>query len=148
MNRAAAIIPYNNGIILIQRIKGNKENLNEYYVIPGGGQEDGETIEQATLREVKEELGIEIELTQKCYKIESQGKKQYFFVAKYKSGVIGTGTGEEMTNIDYEKYGAYIPKVIPKEDIENINLLPIEIKDIILRDMDRIFELKWKNKQM
>ena len=69
MTRAAAIIPYNNGIILIQRIKGNKENLQEYYVIPGGGQEEGETIEQATLREVKEELGIEIELTQKYYEI-------------------------------------------------------------------------------
>ena len=44
-----------------------------------------------------------------------------------------------MTNIDYEKHGAYIPKVIPKEDIENINLLPIEIKEIILKDMDTIF---------
>ena len=139
MNRAGAIIPYNDGIIVIQRIKGNRGNLQEYYVIPGGGQEDGETIEQATLREIKEELGIEVELTKKCYEIESQDKKQYFFVAKYKSGVIGTGTGEEMTNRDYEKYGAYIPKVIPKEDIKNINLLPIEIKDIILRDMDTIF---------
>ena len=138
-NRAGAIIPYNNGIILIQRIKGNKENLNEYYVIPGGGQEDGETIEQATLREIKEELGIEVELTQKCYEIESQERKQYFFVAKYKSGEIGTGTGEEMTNIDYEKHGAYIPKVIPKEEIRNINLLPYEIKEIILMDIDTIF---------
>ena len=44
-----------------------------------------------------------------------------------------------MTNRDYEKHGAYIPKVIPKEDIKNINLLPIEIKEIILRDIDAIF---------
>ena len=138
-NRAGAIITYDDGLIVIQRIKGNKENLQEYYVIPGGGQEDGETIEQAALREVKEELGIEIELTQNCYEIESQGKRQYFFVSRYKSGEIGTGAGEEMTNIDYEKHGAYIPKVIPKEDIKNINLLPIEIKDIILRDIEIIF---------
>ena len=45
------------------------KNLNEYYVIPGGGQEDGETIEQATLREIKEELGIEVELTNDFKKI-------------------------------------------------------------------------------
>lgn len=93
-----------------------------------------QSIEQATLREVKEELGIEIKLTPKCYEIESQGKRQYFFVARYKSGEIGTGTGEEMTNINYEKHGAYIPKVIPKEDIKNI-----EIKDIVLRDIEIIF---------
>ncbi len=139
-NRASAIIPYNNGIILIQRIKGNKENLHEYYVIPGGGQEKGETIEQATLREIQEELGIEIELTQKCYEIDSEDRKQYFFVAKYKSGEIGTGTGEEMTNRNYEKYGSYIPTVIPKENIKDINLLPQEIKEIILRDINIIFQ--------
>lgn len=138
-NRASAIIPYNNGLIVIKRIKGHNEDKNIYYTIPGGGQEDNETIEEATLREVKEELGIEIELTNKCYKLESQDRKQYFFVAKYKSGKIGTGQGEEMTNIDYEKYGAYIPEIIPVKEIKNIRLLPEEIKRIILSDINTIF---------
>ena len=112
-NRASAIISYNGGIIVIKRIKGKDENKEEYYTLPGGGQEIGETIEEATLREIKEELGIDIELTEKCYEIESQNRKQYFYIAKYKSGKLGSGKGPEMTNIDYEKYGMYIPEIIP-----------------------------------
>lgn len=139
-NRASAIIPYNDGLIVIKRIKGNGENKEEYYTIPGGGQEEGETIEQATIREIQEELGIEIELTNKCYELEKQGRKQYFFIAEYKLGKIGSGKGEEMTNIDYENYGAYIPEIIKKEEIQNIRLLPEEIKNIIISDFNIIFK--------
>ncbi len=139
-NRASAIIPYRGGLIVIRRIKGNNENREEYYTIPGGGQEEGESIEEATLREIREELGIEVELTDKCYELESQGRKQYFFVAEYKSGQIGSGNGEEMTNINYEKYGAYIPEIISANKIKNIKLLPKEIKDIIISDFNDIFK--------
>ena len=41
---------------------------------------------------------------------------------------IGSGKGEEMTNINYEKYGAYIPEIISVNKIKNIRLLPKEIK--------------------
>lgn len=139
-NRASAIIPYQNGLVVIKRIKGKGAEKEEYYTIPGGGQEEGETIEEATIREIREELGIEIELTDKCYELESQGRKQYFFVAEYKSGKMGSGKGDEMTNIDYEKYGAYIPEIIKKEEISQIRLLPEEIKNRILSDFNMIFK--------
>lgn len=139
-NRASAIIPYNGGLVVIKRVKGKGEEKEEYYTIPGGGQEEGETIQEATIREIQEELGIEINLTDTCYELETQGRKQYFFVAEYKSGEMGSGKGDEMTNIDYEKYGAYIPEVVRKEEIENIRLLPEEIKNIIISDFDKIFQ--------
>ncbi len=145
-NRASAIIPYEEGLIVIKRIKGNNENKEEYYTIPGGGQEEGETIEEATLREIREELGIDIELTDKCYELESQGRRQYFFVAKYKSGEIGSGIGEEMTNINYEKYGAYIPEIISIDKIKNIKLLPEEIKGIIMTHFNEIFKNNEKSR--
>ena len=139
-NRASAIIPYEDGLIVIRRIKGDNENREEYYTIPGGGQEEGESIEEATLREIREELGIEVKLTDKCYELESQGRKQYFFIAKYKSGEIGSGNGEEMININYEKYGLYIPEIIALDKIKHIKLLPKEIKDIIISDFNDIFK--------
>jgi len=139
-NRASAIIPYHEGLVVIKRIKGKGEEKEEYYTIPGGGQEEGETIQEATIREIREELGIEINLTDKCYELESQGRKQYFFVAEYKSGKIGSGKGDEMTNIDYEKYGAYVPEIIPKEEIKKIRLLPEEIKNRIISDINIIFK--------
>lgn len=139
-DRASAIIPYNNGLIVIKRIKGNNENRKEYYTIPGGGQESGESIEEATLREIKEEIGIEIELTDKCYVLENQERKQYFFVAKYKSGIVGSGQGEEMTNSNYERNGTYIVEIVPVKKIKDINLLPEEIKNIIVSDSNEIFK--------
>lgn len=81
-----------------------------------------------------------MELTDKCYGLESQGRKQYFFIAKYKSGKIGSGNGEEMININYEKYGLYIPEIIELDKIKHIKLLPNEIKDIIISDFNDIFK--------
>ena len=130
--RGSAIINYDNGIILIKRIKGYGQNKEIYYTIPGGGQEKGETIEETTKREIKEELGIDIVLTDKYYEIESQGRKQFFYVAEYKSGLLGTGTGREMTKKDYDKYGEYIIEIVPVCKIKDINLLPNEIKEIIV----------------
>ena len=79
-------------------------------------------------------------MSDKCYELESQGRKQYFFVAEYKSGKIGSGKCEEMANINYEKYEAYIPEIISVNKIKNIRLLPKEIKDIIISDLNDIFK--------
>lgn len=147
-DRASAIIQYENGMIVIKRIKGYGKNKEEYYTIPGGGRENGETIEEATIREIKEELGIDISLTDKYYEIQSQDRKQYFYIAKYQSGKIGSGQGEEMTNVDYNKYGKYIPEIIPINEINKINLLPAEIKNIIVSNLDKIFKLEVESEKI
>ncbi len=48
----------NDGKILLVR-RSIDDFLGGYYELPGGGVDDGETIEQAALREVKEETGLE-----------------------------------------------------------------------------------------
>ena len=51
-----AIIPYKGGIVLIKR---KNEPFKGYYALPGGIVEYGEKVEDAAVREVKEETGLE-----------------------------------------------------------------------------------------
>ncbi|WP_054840170.1 NUDIX domain-containing protein [Thermococcus sp. JCM 11816] len=52
-----AVIVYNNGIVLIKR---KNEPFKDHYALPGGFVEYGETVEEALLREVKEETGLDV----------------------------------------------------------------------------------------
>lgn len=56
---SAVIVEHEGKFLLGER---NKENCNGYWVIPGGRPEFGETIEEAGIREIKEETGIDVEL--------------------------------------------------------------------------------------
>ncbi|MEI7463331.1 MAG: NUDIX domain-containing protein [Candidatus Taylorbacteria bacterium] len=55
-HRATAIIYKDEKFLIFRRVKPNAE----YFVFPGGGMNDGETIEQALLREVNEELSLNV----------------------------------------------------------------------------------------
>lgn len=50
-----AIIPYKGRILLIKR---KNEPYKDHYALPGGIVEYGETVEEALLREVEEEVGV------------------------------------------------------------------------------------------
>ena len=54
-----AIILYDKKIVLIKRKNPPYEN---YYALPGGFVEKGETVEQALIREAKEETGLDLEV--------------------------------------------------------------------------------------
>lgn len=137
-DRGAAIIPYGNSIILMRRERGYGKNKQIYYTIPGGGREDGERIDQTTIREMKEELGITIEVVELMYKLDTIKRMQYIFLGKYVSGKLGTGTGEEFQDVDYNKYGKYIPEVVTLEKLKRIKLVPTNLKREIIREFNYI----------
>ena len=130
--RASAIIFVNDKLITVYREKMVNGILKKYYVIPGGGVEENETVEEAAKREILEEIGIDIELTDKYFYLQKEDAEEYFYISNYVSGTIGTGTGPEFTDRDVEKYGTYEIKLVEKEEIKEINLLPPEVKEYIL----------------
>lgn len=133
------IIKVQDGIILIHRIK-RKENgeLRDYYVVPGGKMEKGETEEETVKREVFEEVGIKVKPTKLILAYDSKydNSIQKFYACEYLEGEIGTGTGPEYFS---KKYTGYImPEVVKIEGIRNINLVPKKIKELILGEKNEL----------
>ena len=138
--RVAGIIFMNGGVALMHRVGVLKrKDIQEYYTFPGGGLEEGETLEEGTIREIKEEFGIDVKVVKKLYELESQkfNQKEYFFLCEYIEGKFGTGEGPEFSNNPkYIDSGKYLPEIIKKEDVKNIPLLPPEIKEKFVNDIE------------
>lgn len=139
--RVAGIVPLKNGFAFMHRkdvIK--RKDFQDYYTFPGGGLEEGETLEEGTIREIKEEFGINVKIVKKLYEMKSErfNQEEYFFLCEYIDGEFGTGDGPEYNNDPkYIDSGKYIPEIINREDVEKIVLLPTEIKDKFLEDIKR-----------
>ena len=136
--RLAGIIPMENGFAFMHRVGVQNHPIGDYYTFPGGGREGEETFEEGTVREVKEEFGIDVEIIEKLYEMEHPNKKtkEYFFLCKYIGGEFGTGTGPEFSgDPKYEHRGKYLPEIIERKDVENITLLPYEIRDKFIEDV-------------
>lgn len=136
--RLAGIVPIGDGFAFMHRVGVKNHPIGDYYTFPGGGKEGEETLEEGTIREIKEEFGIDVEIVEKLYELENgeQNKKEYFFLCKYISGEFGTGTGPEFTgDPKYAHRGLYLPEILSREDVEKITLLPFEIRDKFIEDI-------------
>lgn len=137
--RVAGIIKINGGYAFMHRKNVRKrKNISDYYTFPGGGLEDGETLEDGVIREIKEEFGITVKVVKKLYEMESEKfkQKEYFFLCEYVDGIFGTGDGLEFSNDPkHADSGDYLPEIIKKEEIENLLLLPPEIKEKFVNDI-------------
>ena len=136
--RVAGIVMMNDGVVFMHRknVIRNKD-YQEYYTFPGGHLEEGETLEEGVIREIKEEFGINVKVVRKVYELENDrvNMKEYFFLCEYIDGEFGTGDGEEFSNNpEYKDSGEYIPEIVKKEEISKIVLLPLEIKEKFLKD--------------
>ena len=129
------IIVKDNKIAVIKRIREKEGKIRTYYVLPGGGVEESETLEEAMHREAKEELGVEIKIMGTLYKFINMGELNHFMLCEIVGGEFGTGTGPEFTSKEYSERGQYIPVLLSKDEMQNIDLVPNEIRDKILQDV-------------
>lgn len=136
-NRAGGMLIEDGKILLMHRIKNIDGVVNEYYVVPGGGMEEGETIEETTKRELKEEMGIEVELlsSEPLFALSEEKGIQYFSLIKKISGEIGTGTGPEFSDPSYANRGFYGPEMVEIKDIISgkIKMVPDEIREEFIK---------------
>jgi 8-oxo-dGTP diphosphatase len=67
----AAIIEFPDNRILL--VKRGTVVFRGYWALPGGRVDPGETVEQTVVREIKEETGLEVEVTRKLGEYHEQG---------------------------------------------------------------------------
>lgn len=72
INVAAAIICINNKILCVQRNTNKYHYISLKFEFPGGKIEEGESKEQALLREINEELKMDIKIEREYLTIEHQ----------------------------------------------------------------------------
>ena len=137
--RVAGIVPMENGFAFMHRVDVVKrKDYQEYYTFPGGGLEEGETPEEGTIREIKEEFGIQVKIIKKLYETYSEKfhQKEIFYLCEYIGGKFGTGEGPEFSNDPkYMDSGKYIPEIVKEDKVEKILLLPENIRDAFVEDL-------------
>lgn len=111
----AAIIQKENKILATKRGYGEFINMWEF---PGGKIEPGETKKQALVREIKEELNIEISVDKFALDIEYQYPNFYLFMSCFMCS-IKEGSIELLEHND--------GKWITKEELNILNWLPADI---------------------
>ena len=131
------------GIVLIQGdyvalIERHRAGLN-YFVFPGGGVDDGESPEQAAVREAMEELGVQVAIKQKVAEIVlGQKSRQIYFLVEQVGGEFGTGAGEEYTESDPNDpdEGIYIPVWMPISELPgHVNVHPADVAKLVVRSV-------------
>ncbi len=140
-------------LALVHRLKPSKTDpvfLYDYYVVPGGGVEEGEEAEETVVREIQEELGIRVDIIRLLYTQEDDTNAHYYFLCKYVYGEFGAGDGPEFTDPEHIKNGGqYIPTLIPLTEIHNINLVPTELKNALQNDLTlseyKVMDIKYRD---
>lgn len=123
MTRAGMILLQDHKIALIERIRGDIH----YYHVPGGRVEEGETIEEAVIREAEEELGLQVEVNQLIAIIHFRKAPQYYFRIQPKSGTFGQGRGPEMMGLYPPERGSYQAIWMPLHDLQNHEIRPASL---------------------
>lgn len=128
--RVSGILKKDNEILFVK----HRKNKKEYYLLPGGGVDFGESFEAALKREFMEEVNIEIKVKDLVFVsegIDPKGEKHIIsmvFLVEYVQGDITIPEEERIIGCEY---------LSPEKIKENL-IYPNIKKELILGQFDRI----------
>lgn len=128
--RVAGILLKDNKILFVKHRKNNEE----YYLLPGGGVDFGESFEIALKREFMEEVNLEVEVDKLCFiseGIDPKGEKHIvsmFFLVNYVSGELKVPDEERIIGVEY----------LNDEDIEKNPVYPNIKTQLLLKNFNNI----------
>jgi 8-oxo-dGTP diphosphatase len=133
--RAGAVLIEDDKVALIERFRDGKH----YFVFPGGGVDEGETLTEAVVREMDEETGLHVTVKRKLVEIHFGLSIQHYFLVERASGEFGSGTGEEYTDSDPDDptQGIYVPTWMSLPELpEHENVYPADVAELVRNSVD------------
>jgi ADP-ribose pyrophosphatase YjhB (NUDIX family) len=129
-NRATAIIIRNGKLLLFHRQKPGRD----YYSLPGGGVELEESFEEACIREVKEETGLDVLAIRLVSRYITLEKEENYYLTEVTPGepVLGGAEAKRQSPDD-----SYTFLWVEATQLENINLLPGVARRICLEILQK-----------
>ncbi len=121
----AIIIEGNEVLTMFRRKKKDDGSYKEYYVIPGGGVEENETLEQTCIRELKEEYTVDVKILGYLGSDERETTIGHFFHAEIINGTPKLGGAEANRNSKDNFYE------IRKVSLDKIDEIDIDAVDFI-----------------
>ncbi|MEA3429910.1 MAG: NUDIX domain-containing protein [Nanoarchaeota archaeon] len=118
--QSRVLLVKNDKVLLIHRVKNGKE----YWVIPGGHIDEGETHEQAAIREVKEETNLDVINLSLLW----EDEKGYVFKAKFTDGELRF-TGPELENAN--ENNSYELEWVSVVKAKDLVVYPEKVKDFL-----------------
>ncbi|MBR3660787.1 MAG: NUDIX domain-containing protein [Bacilli bacterium] len=104
-------------VVLLKRIRKDGNKYLHYYAIPGGGVENGESLEETCTREVKEEVNLDVSINEYLGMEEYEMGICHYYLVNYQGGIpILGGEEKEQNNPD----NSYEVKLINIKDIDKI----------------------------
>lgn len=125
----------NDKVALIVRFRDDKH----YFVFPGGGVDEGETLTEAVIREMDEETGLRVTIRHKLAEIHFGLSTQHYFLVEHLGGEFGSGTGEEYTDSDPHDptQRIYVPTWMSLAELpEHENVYPADVTDLVVNSTD------------
>jgi ADP-ribose pyrophosphatase YjhB (NUDIX family) len=130
--RALLITP-DGDLLTIRRVRPGQE---PYWVLPGGGVEDGESQETALARELREEIAATTDVHGLAYTLDHGGDWQYFYLARVRSWSADAAdrSGPEFNDPARGEYHLQ-PVPLTAEALERIDLKPDALAQFLIRHL-------------
>ena len=84
--RASGLVFKDKKLIIVEH---KKKGFNPYYVLPGGGIEHGESPEQALVREIKEEINLDVKIKNLVFYKTVYNDEDYSLDLVFRCEVVG-----------------------------------------------------------
>lgn len=126
--RATAVVIKDGKILMIHRFCEGKE----YYVLPGGKVEEGETVEEAVIRELLEETTITAQLGKLISIFDDGGSNHQLFLCHYVSGEPKLSE-DSSEKIEMNENNQYYPMWVKVEKLKDFTIWPEGTKEFLLK---------------